>query len=61
MKFWKNIIKGASDDIKQRLENETFKAKDEIDLRIESLKSELDELREELYNDVDKKQQQILK
>ena len=54
-------IEAASEQIKQRLDNDVLITKDDIDLRIESLKAGLDDLRDELYASVDEKKQEVLK
>lgn len=53
-------ISGASEEIEHRLDNDALLTKDEIDLRIESLKAELDDFRDVLYKELEKKQREIL-
>jgi hypothetical protein len=43
------------------LHNQIIQAKDEIELRIESLKEELDQLRDNYFKELDEQESEILK
>lgn len=51
----------ALNDIECRFNEEALRAKDDIDVRIESLKAELDNYRDKLHQDIDEKHRKLRK
>jgi hypothetical protein len=52
---------GIADDIKSRVRKQVDYAKDEIEIRVESIKVDLDELSERLKTELDTKQDELFK
>ncbi len=55
------FISGIAQDLKKRVKSQVQYAKEEIEIRIESIKIELDEISERLTNELDSKMNDLFK
>ena len=55
------LPKESTKDIEYRFDDEALRAKDDVDVRIESLKAELDKFRDKLHKDIDNKKKDMKK